>query len=109
MEKTITVREYLHSLNILEEDRDVYVDGIDGIAVVGGEIQLTPLGMKKFGPVLDMEMEGSCIIGSDEDYDLLDDGKGNLCLAWEFLSGMAGMCSCSDYDAWFEGDDAELV
>ena len=48
MEKKITVREYFHALNILEEDRDVYVDCIDGIAVVGGDIKLTPKGVEKF-------------------------------------------------------------
>lgn len=112
----LTVRELIHYLNCTEEDRDIYVDGIDGIAVCGGEIALTPAGMEKFKTVLDMELNGDCIIGTDDDYEALskyqeeDEGRGGkLQLAWTFLAALAGYCSCENYDKWFKGDDAELI
>lgn len=105
-----TLRELIHHLNAHEEDVDVSVDGMgNSIAIVGGEIGLTELGRQKFGAVLDMELDGYTIIGTDEDYDLLDEGKGNLTLVWEFLTAMAGYCSCTDYEKWFEGNDVELI
>lgn len=112
----ITIREFIHYLNCTEKDIDVYVDGIDGIAVCGGEIALTPAGMAEFGEVLEMEMDGHCIIGNDDDYDILTDYQeedkgdgGRLQKAWEFLCSLAGYCSCDNYDKWFKGDDAELI
>lgn len=63
-----------------------------------------------------MEMDGHCIIGNDDDYDILTDYQeedkgdgGRLQKAWEFLCSLAGYCSCDNYDKWFKGDDAELI
>lgn len=112
----LTVREFIHYINAMGQDVDVQVDGVDYIAVVGGNIALTPKGMEKFGPVLDMKMDGFCIVGSDEDYNKLDiynetdalDG-GNLMLAWDFLRSLAGYCPASLFDEWFEGPTAQLI
>lgn len=112
----LIVRELLHYINCMEKDVDVYVDGIDGIAVCGGEIALTPAGMAEFGEVLEMEMDDYYIVGSDDDYGDLQDYRvedkgdgGRLQKAWEFLCSLAGYCSCDNYDKWFKGDDAELI
>lgn len=112
----LTLREMIHYLNAMEEDVDIYVDGLDGCAVVGGDIALTPAGKRKFGKVLDMHLEGHTVVGTDKDYEDLDafeeDGKGDggrLNLAMFFIRALAGYCSCENYDKWFEGDDAVLI
>ena len=111
----MTVKDMLHFSNCQEEDRDIYVDGIDGIAVCGGEIALTSAGMERFGVVLDMEMDGNTIMGNDEDYNNMydyEEGKGDggrLYLAYEFICALAGYCDSSDYTKWFEGDDAKPI
>ena len=49
MEKTIkiTLQELLHAINILGDDRDVTVDGIDSIAVCP-PVKMTPAGREHF-------------------------------------------------------------
>lgn len=37
----VTLEEFLHAINIIGDDRDVYVDGIDSIAVCP-PVKLTP-------------------------------------------------------------------
>lgn len=93
------------------EDVDLYVDGIDGIAVCSADDipMLTPLGIEHFKACFDLEVEYNLIEGTDEDYDAMydyEDGKtedgGRMYLAWEFISALAGYCSCSDFDKWFD-------
>lgn len=93
------------------EDIDLYVDGIDGIAVCPADElpMLTPEGYEHFRDCFDLEVEGNLIEGADEDYDAMydyEDGKtedgGRMYLAWEFISALAGYCSCSDFDKWFD-------
>ena len=88
--------------------QDVYVDGIDGIAVCP-PVSLTEEGRKHFENALLLPVEGNCIMGEDKDYDDLSEYEeknkgdgGRLVLAWEFLRSQAGYCSCSDFDKWFE-------
>lgn len=56
-----TLKDLLHSINVLEEDIDVTVDGCDTIAVVA-PVKFTPDGLKKFEKVLNIECEG-CLVG----------------------------------------------
>ena len=115
----LTLREMLHFLNCQEEDRDIYVDameGADGIAVCGGDIALTHDGFEKFGKVLDMKMDGNTIIGNNADYNAMYDYEelekgdgGRLYLALELIRALAGYCNSSDYDKWFEGEDAKMI
>lgn len=103
----MTLQGFFDFINANDEDFDLYVDGIGSIAVCA-PVKLTYEGKKKFGSVLDMKVENYILFGNDKDYDDLDayeknkgDG-GRLVLAWELLRGLAGFCSCYDYDRWFE-------
>ena len=93
------------------EDIDLYVDGIDGIAVVAADDlpMLTPEGYEHFRDCFDLNVEGNLIEGDDEDYDAMydfeDDKRedgGRMYLAWEFISSLAGYCSVTDFNKWFD-------
>lgn len=100
----ITLGKFLEACRILDEEKDIYVDGIDGIAYCGTE--LTEEGEKHFAEALALPMEGYCVISHDDnDYDLLEKEEGKLQLAWELLAGMAGYCSCDNWDKWFKDSD----
>lgn len=113
--KKVTLREYLHAYNALEHNAiDVSVDGTGFcIAVVFGEIKLTNEALRYFADALDnlYMYDESCVTSdNDSDFDEFEENNGGrLALAIEFLSALAGYCSCSDYDKWFEGDDVELI
>lgn len=104
----MTLQGFFDFINANEEEFDLYVAGIDSIAVCA-PVKLTEEGKKKFGSVLDMEVKRYTIMGNAKDYEDLEtydeeykgDG-GRLMLAWELLQGLAGYCSCDDYDKWFE-------
>ena len=114
----VTLREFFHVMNASDNDIDMSVDGTDTcMAVCFGDIKFTPEGEKMFGDCLDnLHVDGQCIVGEDSDYDQYyeywegdgDDG-GRLRTAEILLHALAGYCSCSDYDKWFEGDDAKLI
>ena len=96
------LKDLFDFINANEEDIDVYVDGIDGIAVCA-PVSLTEEGEKHFADALELEVENYTVIGEDEDYDDLDNGEGGrLMLAWELLASLAGYCSVDDFDRWFE-------
>lgn len=95
------LKDLFEFINANEEDIDVYVDGIDGIDVVAPVI-LTEEGKKYFADALELEVKNYTVIGNDKDYQDLEDEKGRLVLAWGLLTSLAGYCSCSDYDKWFE-------
>lgn len=100
MKERVTLGKFLESCRIMGEDIDIYVDGIDGIAYCGET--LTEEGEKVFKEALELPMYGCYVISDDDnDYDLLEKGEGRLQLAWDMLTGMAGYCSCDDYDKWF--------
>lgn len=100
------------------EDIDLYVDGIDGIAVCPADElpKLTAKGVEKFKECFDLPVDGHLVEGTGEDYDRLadyqddDEGDGGrLQLAWEFLCALAGYCSQKNFDIWFDekGDITE--
>lgn len=109
----ISVREFFHVHNQIEEDIDLSVDGADCfIAVCFGEIKLTKEGERVFGDMLNsLRMSGYCIVSDNNaDYDEYERYEmGKLTLAKDFLLALAGYCSSSNYEKWFEGDDAELL
>lgn len=93
------------------EDIDLYVDGINGIAVVSADElpMLTPEGYEHFRDCFDLNVEGHLVEGDDEDYDAMYDYEdnergdgGRMYLAWEFISALAGYCSVSDFEKWFD-------
>lgn len=110
MTKTINIslEELLHAINILGDDRDVTVDGIDAIAVCP-PIKLTPEGRKHFQKALTANVNveykddshcGTYVSDADEKIDEM---------AWDFLSSLAGYCGADDYDQWFEGEEAVII
>ena len=109
MRKTIEIslQELLHAINILGDDYDVTVDGIDGIAVCP-PVKMTPAGRKHFEQALtanvNVDYSGNC----QDTYVSDDDEKINQ-MAWELLSALAGYCYVDSYDQWFEGDEAEII
>jgi hypothetical protein len=116
--KNVTLREFLHIMNTTDNDIDMSVDGTDTyMAVCFGDIKFTPEGEKMFGDCLDkLHVDGRCIVGEESDYDQYDDylegeseDGGLLRTAEILLHALAGYCSCSNYDKWFEGDDAKLI
>lgn len=93
------------------EDIDLYVDGIDGIAVVSADDlpMLTPEGYEHFRDCFDLNVVGNLIEGDDEDYDAMYDYEdndrgdgGRMYLAWEFISALAGYCSNTNFERWFD-------
>ena len=93
------------------EDIDLYVDGIDGIAVCPADElpMLTPKGYEHFRDCFDLNVEGNLVEGDDEDYDAMYDYEdnergdgGRMYLAWEFISALAGYCSATKYEKWFD-------
>lgn len=98
-----TLKDLLHAINIIGEDRDVYVDGIDAIAVCP-PVKLTKYGREYYKQALEAEVivdygefnhEGTYISESNK--------------AWRLLSDLAGYCVCEHFDKCFEGDDAEIL
>lgn len=102
----ITLGEWMHKVQMRDEDRDIAVDGCDMIAYCG--TRLTPAGIAVYGSVLGLPMEGDCVVSDDDaDYEFFDEeGEPNqdskLIKAWEMLSSMAGYCDSDFYDSMFE-------
>lgn len=98
-----TLKDLLHAINIIGEDRDVLVDGIDTLAVCP-PVKLTKYGREYYTQVLEAEV-------------VVDYGEfGHKCTyvsendeAWHFLYDLAGYCLCEHFDKCFEGDDAEIL
>ena len=105
---TTTLKDLLHAINILGEDRDVTVDGIDAIAVCP-PVRFTPEGLKHFrkalGATVEVEYKNDCHCDtyvSDDDEDVNNE-------AWNLLTSLAGYCSESKFNNWFEGDTAKMI
>lgn len=103
----MTLREFINFANLAELDEDVNVDGIDSIALVGGDIELTEDGEKHFKKALDecYVEEEYLIEWNDDPTSNRDENEGCpdvAWLAWELLTALAGYCSQSDYDKWIK-------
>lgn len=95
-----TLKDLLHSINVLEEDVDVIVDGLDAIAVCP-PVKITPEGVKKFEKTLNIECD-SCLVGGNSSEEECEE-------AWEFLASLAGYCECENYDKWFDGETSKVI
>lgn len=104
----VTLEELLHAINILGDDRDVTVDGIDSIAVVP-PVKLTPAGRTHFQQALTANVVVEYGEYGHQDTYVSDDDEKIDEMAWDFLKSLAGNCYEGGYNAWFEGEDAELV
>jgi len=108
MKKVYTLENLFDSINNIRKDVDVYVDGLDGIAVCP-PINFTEAGIKYFEAAMSLPVKGYCVMGEDKDYEDLseyeDNGTGDggrLLLAWKLLKSLAGYCACSDFEKWFK-------
>lgn len=112
-----SLRDYFHALNVLNMETDVYVDGADDGCAVVPPIKLTQKGEKEWGSLLDnedlyvdVEEDGNYIMSdNDDDYEKIEDSEGNLYDALSFIWSLAGYCSASKFDEWFEGNDAKQI
>lgn len=104
-----TLKDLLHAINILGDDRDVTVDGVDTIAVCP-PVKITPEGQKHFQEALEATVRvdykddshwGTYVSNDDEELDQK---------AWELLASLAGLyCDEDEYNKWFEADNAEMI
>ena len=102
-----TLKDLLHAINILGDDRDVTVDGVDTIAVCP-PVRITPEGQKHFKEALEATVHveykyyhrGTYVSNEDEEIDQK---------AWYFLASLAGYCDEDKYNKWFEADNTELI
>lgn len=105
---TSTLEELLHAVNLLGEDRDIHVDGIDAIAVCP-PVKLTPKGRERFKDALSAKVmvlygEYSCFGTYVSD----DSDKTNR-EAYDLLESLAGYCLDSEFSRWFEGPEATFI
>lgn len=107
----VTLRDYLHSLNVINKDVDIFVDGHDLAIAICPPIKLTPEGEAEFGGLLDNKdiyvNSDIDVVMSDNENDYKPDG--NLWKVSKFVIYLAGYCPTYKFNKWFEGDDAELV
>lgn len=102
-----TLKDLLHAINILGDDRDVFVDGIDAIAVCP-PVKLTTAGLKHFKKALAATVEVEYKDDSHRDTYISDDEDVNE-EAWELLTALAGYCSVDNFNKWFEADTAKMI
>lgn len=100
--KKRTLLDLLSAINIIGEDMDVTVDGIDSIAVCP-PVRITPKGLEDFKDALDAPLLENCGCVVSCPTEKQDEA------AWDLLSSLAGYCSSKKFEEWFEGDDAEDV
>lgn len=104
----VTLEELLHAINILGEDRDITVDGIDSIAVCP-PVKITPVGREHFKQALTANVVVEYRNDNHIDTYVSDDDEAIDEMAWNLLKALAGYCYDDDYDQWFEGENAELI
>lgn len=104
----VKLQDLLHAINILGEDRDVCVDGIDSIAVCP-PIKMTPVGREHFKQALTANVVVEYENDSHQDTYVSDADEKIDEMAWELLSSLAGYCSVKDCKTWFEGENAEII
>lgn len=103
-----TLKDLLHAINILGEDRDVFVDGEDSIAVVP-PVKFTPEGLKHFKIALDATVEVEYKDDCHRDTYVSDEDEGVNEDAWNLLASLAGYCNEAKFNKWFEGETAKMI
>lgn len=104
----VILEELLHAINILGEDRDITVDGIDSIAVCP-PVKITPVGREHFKQALTANVVVEYRNDNHIDTYVSDDDEAVDEMAWNLLKALAGYCYVDGYDQWFEGENAELI
>ncbi len=103
-----TLKDLLHAINILGDDRDVTVDGIDAIAVCP-PVKFTPEGLEHFRKTLNATVEVEYKNDSHLDTYVSDEEEDVNERAWNLLASLAGYCPEKDFNKWFEGEDAKMI
>lgn len=103
-----TLKDLLHAINILGDDRDVLVDGQDTIAVCP-PVKFTKEGLNHFKDALDATVEVEYKGDSHRDTYVSDEGEGVNEEAWNLLISLAGYCPERKFNLWFEGQTAEII
>lgn len=103
-----TLKDLLHAINILGEDRDVVVDGQDVIAVCP-PVKFTPEGLKHFHKALKATVEVEYKDDCHRDTYVSDEEEGVNEEAWNLLVSLAGYCDDSKFQIWFEGEAAKMI
>lgn len=103
-----TLKDLLHAINILGDDRDVFVDGNDTIAVCP-PVKFTPEGLEYWRKALGAAVEVEYKDDTHRDTYVSDDREAINEKAWNLLNALAGYCSESKFNKWFEGDTAKMI
>ncbi len=103
-----TLKDLIHAINVLGDDRDVFVDGQDAIAVCP-PVRFTMEGLSHFkkalGATVEVEYKNDSHCStyvSDDEEDVNEE-------AWNLLASLAGYCSEIKFNKWFEGEAAEII
>ena len=114
----ISLREYFHALNVLNETVILSFVGDDACYVVRPPIRLTSEGEKRFGNILDhpdiyidvKKYRHNIMSDKDEIFnDFYDNGEGLLEEVRCFVNFQAGYCDPELFQKWFESEDAKLI
>ena len=103
-----TLFDLLHAINVLGDDRDVMVDGIESIAVCP-PIRFTPEGLNQFRMALSAVVEIEYQNDSHYDTYISDSDEDVNVEAWRLLSSLAGYCNADKSKRWFEGESARMI
>lgn len=103
-----TLFDLLHAVNVIGIDTDIFVDGIDSIAVCP-PVKFTPEGLSQFRMALAANVEVEYENQSHSDTYVSDNDENVNIEAWRLLSALAGYCGASRFNKWFEGDNAKII
>ncbi len=102
--KKMKLRDYIKHLDVIGEDVDIYVDGVDSIAYCP-TMELTPEGEAYFNEALEkcyVEDADNVVMWDSDDTDDEDGIPKCAHLAWELFASLAGYCSVSHFSKWFK-------
>lgn len=106
---TTTLQDLLHAINIIGDDYDVCVDGFDTLAVCP-PVKMTPCAKNEFAQALTAEVTVEYDKDGSHRLTYVSDADDKICeMAYGLIKALAGYCYADGYDAWFEGETAEMI
>lgn len=108
MTHTTTLQALLRAVNLIDRDRDIFVDVLGSIAVCP-PIKITPAGRRHFAKALDATVIVEYKNDSHTHTYVSDACEATNLQAFDLLASLAGYCGTSDFEKWFEGEEAELI
>ena len=100
-----TLEDLLHAINILQENRNILVDGYGEITICP-PVRITPQALSYFDlalnatVIVDYKQHDTYIADPDEKIDKM---------AWELLNAIEGNTSDDRIKQWFEDPSAEIL